>query len=240
MANQQEPINVGLNLQGNALGSVNQLTQHMIALRDIAKAVGDQFDRINRANKTGNIPNANTLKRLRQQMDLMVTSPQSITAKAQLQHYSNLSNISRANQVSALVNSNLKFQDPRTMSTMFAQFDQQVLKQALKTRLDIANLNGDIKKIKAAEQALIQYKNTLKNLNNEFKGLDYIKRQSDASIQSMMQMPAGQLALQRSIQARNLNQFGSGARESAVQKYMTDPSRLVPANRDYTLSLIHI
>ena len=64
MANQQEPINVGLNLQGNALGSVNQLTQHMIALRDIAKAVGDQFDRINKANKTGNIPNANTLKHL--------------------------------------------------------------------------------------------------------------------------------------------------------------------------------
>ena len=234
MANQQEPINVGLNLQGNALGSVNQLTQHMIALRDIAKSVGDQFERLNNANKNGDVANAATLKRLRQQMDLMVSSPQSVTAKAQLQHYSNLSNISRANQVSTLVNSNLKFQDPRTMSTMFAQFDQQVLKQALKTRLDVANLNGDIKKIKAAEQALIQYKNTLKNLNNEFKGLDYIKRQSDASIQSMMQMPAGQLALQRSIQARNLNQFGGGARESAVQKYMTDPSRLVPANRDYT------
>ena len=231
--NSQPPINVGLNLQGNALGTVDQLTKRMIQLRDTAKQVGDMLKVIDTQSKnagTGKLPTAATLKNLRQQMDLLSTTPDVMAQR----YYQNISKANQAAQMNTLVNSNRHFQNPNTMQSILTQYDPKLVKQALNIRKDVADMSGDIKKVKAAEQALIQFKNTLKQLNTELKGLDYLKRQSDASIQSMMQMPAGQLALQRSIEARNLNQFVSGARESAIQKYMTDPSRLVPANRDYT------
>ena len=42
------PINIGLNLQGNALGSVDELTKRMITLRNAAKEVGDNLSLIDK------------------------------------------------------------------------------------------------------------------------------------------------------------------------------------------------
>lgn len=234
MAN-NTPINVGLNLQGNALGTVDQLTQRMISLRDTAKAVGDQLAIIDKnikslegSNSKG-IPTNKTLKNLKQQTELMMTTPDMLAQR----FYQNISKAQQASQINSLVNSPMKFQDARTMNTVLQQYDASIVRQALKTRLDLANINGDIQKIKNAEKALVQYKNTLRQLNIEFKGFEFIRREQNASIQNMLNLPAGQAAMQRTIDARQQSQFYSGARESAVQRYMSDPSRLVPANRDY-------
>ena len=231
--NSQPPINVGLNLQGNALGSVDQLTKRMIQLRDTAKQVGDMLKVIDTQSKnagTGKLPTAATLKNLRQQMDLLSTTPDVMAQR----YYQNISKANQAAQMNALVNSNRHFQNPNTMQSVLTQYDPKLVKQALNIRKDVADMSGDIKKVKAAEQALIQYKNTLKQLNTELKGLDYLKRQQDQTIQSMMQLPAGTLAMQRSMQARTQNQFTTGAKEQSVLRYMNDPSKLAPRDRDYT------
>ena len=231
--NSQPPINVGLNLQGNALGSVDQLTKRMIVLRDTAKQVGAMLKVIDTQSKnagTGKLPTAATLKNLRQQMDLLSTTPDVMAQR----YYQNISKANQAAQMNSLVNSNRQFQNPNTMQSILTQYDPKLVKQALNIRKDVADMSGDIKKVKDAEQALIQYKNTLKQLNTELKGLDYLKRQQDQTIQSMMQLPAGTLAMQRSMQARTQNQFATGAREQSVLRYMNDPSKLAPRDRDYT------
>ena len=231
--NSQPPINVGLNLQGNALGSVDQLTKRMVQLRDTAKQVGDMLKIIEAHPKNvgaGALPTAATLKNLRQQMDLLSTTPAVMAQR----YYQNISKANQAAQTNALVNSKRHYQNPNTMQSVLMQYDPKLVKQALNIRKDVADMSGDIKKVKAAEQALIQYKNTLKQLNTELKGLDYLKRQQDQTIQSMMQLPAGTLAMQRSMQARTQNQFATGAREQSVLRYMNDPSKLAPRDRDYT------
>ena len=205
----------------------------MIQLRDTAKQVGDMLKVIDTQSKnagTGKLPTAATLKNLRQQMDLLSTTPDVMAQR----YYQNISKANQAAQMNALVNSNRHFQNPNTMQSILTQYDPKLVKQALNIRKDVADMSGDIKKVKAAEQALIQYKNTLKQLNTELKGLDYLKRQQDQTIQSMMQMPAGTLAMQRSMQARTQNQFTTGAKEQSVLRYMNDPSKLAPRDRDYT------
>ena len=205
----------------------------MVQLRDTAKQVGDMLKIIEAHPKNvgaGALPTAATLKNLRQQMDLLSTTPAVMAQR----YYQNISKANQAAQTNALVNSKRHYQNPNTMQSVLMQYDPKLVKQALNIRKDVADMSGDIKKVKAAEQALIQYKNTLKQLNTELKGLDYLKRQQDQTIQSMMQLPAGTLAMQRSMQARTQNQFATGAREQSVLRYMNDPSKLAPRDRDYT------
>lgn len=226
------PINVGLNLQGNALGTVDQLTQRMITLRNTAKEVGDSLALIDKnikalEGKNAKSPTNQTLKNLRQQMDLMSTSPDMLMQR----YYQNLNKANQAAQVNQLVNSKRQFTNSNTMNSMLQQYDPKTVKQALEIRKTAADLSGDIKKVKAAELALVQYKNTLKQLNTEFKGLAYIRQQQDASIQNLMRLPAGTAAINNNINGRNMNQFATGAKESAINKYMQNPSAMVPSNR---------
>lgn len=228
------PINIGLNLQGNALGSVDELTKRMITLRNAAKEVGDNLSLIDKnikalEGKNAKSPSNQTLKNLRQQIDLLSTSPDVLMQR----YYQNLNRSNQASQINQLVNSNRQFSNPNTMNSILQQFDPKVVKQALEIRKTAADLSGDIKKVKAAEQALIQYKNTLKQLNTEFKGLAFIRQQQDASIQQLMSLPAGTAALQNNINGRNLNQFATGAKESAINKYMQNPNKLAPSSQNF-------
>ena len=90
------PINIGLNLQGNALGSVDELTKRMITLRNAAKEVGDNLSLIDKnikalEGKNAKSPSNQTLKNLRQQIDLLSTSPDVL-----MQRY--YQNLNRSNQ----------------------------------------------------------------------------------------------------------------------------------------------
>lgn len=225
------PINVGLNLQGNALGTVDQLTQRMITLRNTAKEVGDSLALIDKNIKALEGKDAKgvtpqTLKRLRQQADMLSTNPQVLVQQVGQKILQN-------KQLDDLLNSKRQFSNPNTMNSILQQYDPKTVKQALEIRKTAADLSGDIKKVKAAELALVQYKNTLKQLNTEFKGLAYIRQQQDASIQNLMRLPAGTAAINNNINGRNMNQFATGAKESAINKYMQNPSAMVPSNRNF-------
>ena len=68
MANDQNnQVNVGLNLNGNAMASVQALTDHMNALKKVALDVGDALKQINKASE-GKAFGGRDLKRLQQQM----------------------------------------------------------------------------------------------------------------------------------------------------------------------------
>ena len=224
------PINIGLNLQGNALGSVDELTKRMITLRNTAKEVGDNLSLIDKNIKALEGKNAKgvtpqTLKRLRQQADVLTTNPQVVVSQIQQK-------LLQSQQLEQLLASPQNFSNQKTMNSILQQFDPKIVKQALDIKKVTADLSGDIKQVKAAEQALIQYKNTMKQLNTEFKGLAFIRQQQDASIQQLMSLPAGTAALQNNINGRNLNQFATGAKESAINKYMQNPSKIAPSNRN--------
>ena len=48
-----------------------------------------------------------------------------------------------------------------------------------------------------------------------------------------MSLPAGTAALQNNINGRNLNQFATGAKQSAIIKYMQNPNKLVPSSQNF-------
>lgn len=225
-ANNQPPINVGLNIQGNALGTVQQLTDRMLALRDTAAQVGEMLSKID--TKSKNLPTAQSLKNAYKQVDLLTTSAATLENRI----YKNLTKADRAASVNAIVRNDgkAKYSNSQTMIDTLNRYDPRVVKEALEIRKALANDSGDIRKIKEAERALKQLKTTLKELSSSYQGLAFVKQQSDTAIQKMMSQTAGQLAIQKAAEARQFNQFVAGAKESAIQKYMASPSTIRPVN----------
>lgn len=239
MANnsQNENIDVGLNLSGNALGTVQQLTDRMIALRKVANDLGSMLKNINteltavhgKQNALNMLPNNRTIKNMRQQIDNMSTTEQVMAQR----YYQNLSRSNQAAQFNELVNSRRKFTNQNTMNSILAEYNPQVVNQALKTRLDIAQLNGNIKKAQEAQRALEIYQSTMLELNTKLKGVATMKRLQDQATLDFLNQPVAKISVTQNTYGRLNRGFRTAAEEKAIRQYMANPTTLKPMSDPY-------
>lgn len=239
MANnsQNENIDVGLNLSGNALGTVQQLTDRMVALRAVANDLGTALKNVNKElssvddkqKSLNKLPTNRTIKNMRQQIDNMSTSDQVMFQR----YYQNLSRSNQAAQFNNLINSPKDFTNRKVMNGVLQEYNPQVVNQALKTRLDIAQLNGNIKKAQEAQRALDVYQSTMLELNTKLKGVATMKRLQDQATIDFLNQPMSQMSVTQNTYGRLNRGFKSAAEEKAIRQYMANPSTLKPTSDPY-------
>lgn len=239
MANnsQDENIDVGLNLSGNALGTVQQLTDRMIALRSVANDLGSMLKNINteltavhgKQKALNMLPNNRTIKNMRQQIDNMSTTEQVMAQR----YYQNLSKANRSAQINELINSPRDFTNQATMRSTLGEYNPHVVNQALKTRLDIAQLNGNIKKAQEAQRALDLYQSTMLDLNTKLKGVATMKRLQDQATIDFLKQPVAQMSVSENTYGRLNRGYRSAAEERAIRNYMANPATLKPTSDPY-------
>lgn len=239
MANnsQNENIDVGLNLSGNALGTVQQLTDRMVALRTVANDLGTALKNVNKEltsvddkqKSLNKLPTNRTIKNMRQQIDNMSTSDQVMFQR----YYQNLSRSNQAAQFNNLINSPKDFTNRKVMNGVLQEYNPQVVNQALKTRLDIAQLNGNIKKAQEAQRALDVYQSTMLELNTKLKGVATMKRLQDQATIDFLNQPMSQMSVAQNTYGRLNRGFKSAAEEKAIRQYMANPSTLKPTSDPY-------
>lgn len=236
--NQQDLIDVGLNLSGNALGSVAQLTQKMLSLRDAAAGVGAVIKAVNADiakldKQTGSnegIMGAKKLKQLKQQLELLTSTPDTV----QRQIYSRLNQSALDNQFSQLMASRRKFSNPNTMQSLFQEYDPKIIKNVLDTRLNAARLQGDAKKAQEASRALDQYQKTMLELNTKLKGMATLKRLQDQATIDFLNQPLSEQAIKTATAGRLNRNYITAADEKAIRQYMANPKTLKPSTDPLT------
>lgn len=240
MANDQNnQMNVGLNLNGNALASVQALTNHMNALKQVAMDVGAALQQINKASD-GKAFNGRNLKQLQQQMRILTTTPDNIQA----QYNRSLTRSQQDRNLNNLVATREHLTNPNTLRKKFDQYGTRQVGEAIGIRLHAAELSNDVKAIKRAQLEMQTYKAEMAKYNQSLKGLHEMKLQQDALVSSMLSTPAGSAALRGTAQGKLQRQYFTGAQEKAIQNYMADQTRLTPRtsystdgtkNRNYML-----
>lgn len=230
-------IDVGLNLSGNALGTVQQLIDRMVALRAAANSLGDTLKQINQQydalNTKGaaakNLPTNKTIKNMRQQIDNASTTEGMMAQR----YYQNLSRANQAQQFNELINSRRQFTNQNTMNSVLQDYNPQVVNQALKTRLDIAQLNGNIKKAQEAQRALDLYQATMLQMNSKLKGVATMKRLQDQATLDFLNQPLSQASISQNAYGRLNRGLRTAAEEKAIRQYMANPNTLKPASDPY-------
>lgn len=241
MANDQNnQVNVGLNLNGNAMASVQSLTTHMNNLKQVALDVGNALKLINKESE-GKAFTGRNLKQLQQQMKLLTTTSDNIQA----QYNRSLSRSQQDRNLNNLVSSPDKLSNPAVLHKKFDQYGTRQVGEALQIRLHAAELSNDVKAIKKAQLELQTYKAEMAKYNQSLKGLYSMKLQQDALLSDMLSTPVGAAALRGTAQAKLQRQYFSGAQEKSIQGFMANPSRIVPRSsynmddptkaRNYTL-----
>ena len=239
MANQQQDlIDVGLNLSGNALGSITQLTQKMLSLRDAAagvgaviKAVNADIKKLDASTGTKNTAlNPTMLKKLKQQVDMLTMTPDMV----QRQAYSRLNQAALANQFKQLMASGRQFSNPNTMQSLFQEYDPKVIKSVLDTQLNTARLQGDTKKAQEAIRALDQYQKTMLELNTKLKGMATLKRLQDQATIDFLNQPLSEQAIKTATAGRLNRNYITAADEKAIRQYMANPKTLKPSTDPLT------
>ena len=116
----QQNMNVGLNLNGNAVASVQQLVQHMTALKQVAVDVGSALQQIDKAMKqqgNGARPTIQSLKQMNQNINMLGTTPDTMLA----QFYKNQSRIVQSQNLNSLVGTRRQLTNPNTLNNLFDQ-----------------------------------------------------------------------------------------------------------------------
>ena len=238
MANNEQPIDIGLNLSGNALGSVEQLTTKMLSLRDTVAGVGAVLKAVNadiaKMDKAAGLQtsslNPKKLRNLKQQLDLLMTTPDTV----QRQLYGKANQNALDAQFNQLMVSRRKFSNPNTMNSLFQEFDPKVIKNVLDTRLNIARVSGDIKKAEEASRALDQYQKTMTELSTKLKSMATLKRLQDQATADFLKQPLSQFAVQTATSNRLNRNYLTAADEKAIRQYMANPKTLKPSTDPLT------
>lgn len=229
----QQNMNVGLNLNGNAVASVQQLVQHMTALKQVAVDVGSALQQIDKAMKqqgNGARPTIQSLKQMNQNINMLGTTPDTMLA----QFYKNQSRIVQSQNLNSLVGTRRQLTNPNTLNNLFDQYGTKMVGQAIQIRLDAAQLKNDTKAIQKAQLEMATYKAEMQKYNTSLKGLQQIKAEQDALVSQMLSTPIGAAALRGTAQGKLERQFFSGAQEKAIQKYMASPNRIQPRTNDFS------
>lgn len=229
----QQNMNVGLNLNGNAVASVQQLVQHMTALKQVAVDVGSALQQIDKAMKqqgNGARPTIQSLKQMNQNINMLGTTPDTMLA----QFYKNQSRIVQSQNLNSLVGTRRQLTNPNTLNNLFDQHGTKMVGQAIQIRLDAAQLKNDTKAIQKAQLEMATYKAEMQKYNTSLKGLQQLKVQQDQLVSQMLSTPIGAAALRGTAQGKLERQFFSGAQEKAIQKYMASPNRIQPRTNDFS------
>ena len=147
----QDNLNVGLNLNGNAVSSVDQLVKHMTALKKAAVEVGNALDSVDAKTEA---MTAQTLKKLNQQMKLLTTTPQML----EQQYYQSINKTAQAQRLNSVINTRRQLHNPNTLNQMIDQYGAPTVKQAIETRLNAAQLKNDTKAIQRAQLEMQTFK----------------------------------------------------------------------------------
>lgn len=234
----QNSIDIGLNLSGNALGSIDQLTTKMLSLRDTVAGVGAVLKAVNadiaKMDKAAGLQtsslNPKKLRNLKQQLDLLMTTPDTV----QRQLYGKANQNALDAQFNQLMVSRRKFSNPNTMNSLFQEFDPKVIKNVLDTRLNIARVSGDIKKAEEASRALDQYQKTMTELSTKLKSMATLKRLQDQATADFLKQPLSQFAVQTATSNRLNRNYLTAADEKAIRQYMANPKTLKPSTDPLT------
>lgn len=219
----QSNLNVGLNLNGNAVASVSQLVNHMNALKQAAVEVGNALASVDA--KTGAM-SAQTLKKLNQQMKLLTTSPQML----EQQYYQSINKTAQAQRLNSVINTKRQLHNPNTLNQMIDQYGAPTVKQAIETRLNAAQLKNDTKAIQRAQLEMQTFKAEMAKYNVSLKGLQQTKAEQDALVSQMMSTPVGAAALRGGMQSKLARNYTVAAQEKLVRQYMANPTKLAPEN----------
>ena len=219
----QSNLNVGLNLNGNAVSSVKQLVDHMNALKQAAAEVGNALASVDAKTE---VMSAQTLKKLNQQMKLLTTTPQLL----EQQYYQSINKTAQAQRLSSVINTKRQLHNPNTLNQMVDEFGSSTVKQAIETRLNAAQLKNDTKAIQRAQQEMATFKAEMAKYNVSLKGLQQVKAEQDALISQMLSTPVGAAALRGGMQSKLGRNYSVAAQEKLIREYMADPSKLAPEN----------
>ena len=219
----QNNLNVGLNLNGNAVSSVAQLVKHMTALKQAAVEVGNAIDAVDA--KTGAMT-AQQMKKMNQQMKLLTTSPQML----EQQYYQSINKTAQAERLNSVINTKKHLHNPNTLNQMVDQYGSSTVKQAIETRLNAAQLKNDTKAIQRAQLEMATFKAEMAKYNVSLKGLQQIKAEQDALVSQMLSTPVGAAALRGGMQSKLGRNYTTAAQEKLVREYMANPNKLAPAN----------
>lgn len=224
--NSNNDMNVGLNLNGNALASVKTLIDHMNALRQAAVDVGAAMQTIEKTNVG---MSAKELKNLQLQMKQLTTTPQML----EQQFYRSMNASAQARQLTQVVNSNRRLTNPNTMRDLIDTYGGKTVGEGIQTRLNAAQLKNDTKAIQRAQLEMHTFKAEMEKYNVSLKGLMQIKQEQDRLVSQMLATPIGKMALTQNMQGRLEAQYRTGANQKMVNNYMTNPNGLKPSNSDF-------
>ena len=219
----QSNLNVGLNLNGNAVSSVKQLVDHMNALKQAAAEVGNALASVDAKTE---VMSAQTLKKLNQQMKLLTTTPQLL----EQQYYQSINKTAQAQRLNSVINTKRQLHNPNTLNQMVDEFGSSTVKQAIETRLNAAQLKNDTKAIQRAQLEMQTFKAEMAKYNVSLKGLQQVKAEQDALISQMLSTPVGAAALRGGMQSKLGRNYSVAAQEKLIREYMADPSKLAPEN----------
>ncbi len=219
----QSNLNVGLNLNGNAVSSVDQLVKHMTALKQAAVDVGNAISAVDAKTEA---MSAQTLKKLNQQMKLLTTSPQML----EQQYYQSINKTAQAGRLNSVINTTRHLHNPNTLNQMVDQYGSSTVKQAIETRLNAAQLKNDTKAIQRAQLEMATFKAEMAKYNVSLKGLQQIKAEQDALVSQMLSTPVGAAALRGGMQSKLGRNYTTAAQEKLIREYMANPNSLAPAN----------
>lgn len=225
MANKsdQSNLNVGLNLNGNAVSSVQQLVKHMNSLKQVAVDVGNAIDAVDAKTEA---MSAQTLKKLNQQMKLLTTTPQML----EQQYYQSINKNAQAGRLNSVINTKRRLSNPNTLNQMVDEYGSSTVKQAIETRLNAAQLKNDTKAIQRAQLEMQTFKAEMAKYNVSLKGLQQVKAEQDALVSQMLSTPVGAAALRGGMQSKLSRNYSVAAQEKLIRNYMADPSKLAPEN----------
>lgn len=219
----QDNLNVGLNLNGNAVSSVDQLVKHMTALKQAAVDVGNALSAVDAKTEA---MSAQTLKKLNQQMKLLTTSPQLL----EQQYYQSINKTAQAGRLNSVINTKRHLHNPNTLNQMVDEYGSTTVKQAIETRLNAAQLKNDTKAIQRAQLEMQTFKAEMAKYNVSLKGLQQIKAEQDALVSQMLSTPVGAAALRGGMQAKLGRNYTVAAQEKLIREYMANPTKLAPEN----------
>jgi len=219
----QSNLNVGLNLNGNAVSSVAQLVKHMEALKKAAVDVGNALDSVDAKTE---VMSAQTLKKLNQQMKLLTTSPQML----EQQYYQSINKTAQAGRLNSLINTTKQLHNPNTLNKLIEEHGASTVEKAIETRLNAANLKKDTKAIQRAQLEMQTFKAEMAKYNVSLKGLQQIKAEQDALVSQMLSTPVGAAALRGGMQSKLGRNYTTAAQEKLIRQYMANPSQLAPEN----------
>ena len=230
----QTPVDIGLNLSGNALGSLTDLVTRMLQLREAASGVGAVLKAVNAdiekldkaAGRKSNPLGVNVLKQINKEADLMMTSP----AMVESQTYARAQRMAQAQNEANIRKMNMQsLSKPAVMQSTIQMYGAKTVKKVLNQDLEINQINGNTKATQQINAALDSLNKVLLQSSIKMKSLFTIKTLQEQAAADFLAQPMSELVVKTSAKARLDRNYVTAADEKAINQYMANPKTLKPS-----------